>query len=218
MNERNTIKVIIVDDHELVRDGLELGLMGQNGIEVIATAGDYRGLEKEMSEKIPDVILLDIDLPQKSGIEITKSIKSNSSAPKIVMITGNDQINYLEMALRAGANGFISKSSRKEIIVEAIQQVMSSTIYIDHNLSQDVYQSLKNKLDLHQDDEELSEREIEILKGFANGLTYQEISDQLHISKKTVESHKSLIYKKLNTKNNADLIKYAIKKGFVKLD
>mgnify|MGYP003151688540 FL=1 len=218
MNERNTIKVIIVDDHELVRDGLELGLMGQNGIEVIATAGDYRGLEKEMSEKMPDVILLDIDLPQKSGIEITKSIKSNSSAPKIVMITGNDQINYLEMALRAGANGFISKSSRKEIIVEAIQQVMSSTIYIDHNLSQDVYQSLKNKLDLHQDDEELSEREIEILKGFANGLTYQEISDQLHISKKTVESHKSLIYKKLNTKNNADLIKYAIKKGFVKLD
>jgi len=218
MNERNTIKVIIVDDHELVRDGLELGLMGQNGIEVIATAGDYRGLEKEMSEKIPDVILLDLDLPQKSGIEITKSIKSNSSAPKIVMITGNDQINYLEMALRAGANGFISKSSRKEIIVEAIQQVMSSTIYIDHNLSQDVYQSLKNKLDLHQDDEELSEREIEILKGFANGLTYQEISDQLHISKKTVESHKSLIYKKLNTKNNADLIKYAIKKGFVKLD
>ena len=218
MNERNTIKVIIVDDHELVRDGLELGLMGHNRIEVIATAGDYRGLEKEMSEKIPDVILLDIDLPQKSGIEITKSIKSNSSAPKIIMITGNDQINYLEMALRAGANGFISKSSRKEIIVEAIRQVMSSTIYIDHNLSQDVYQSLKNKLELYQDDQELSEREIEILKGFANGLTYQQISDELHISKKTVESHKALIYKKLNTKNNADLIKYAIKKGFVKLD
>ncbi|WMN10669.1 response regulator transcription factor [Marivirga salinae] len=218
MNESNTIKVIIVDDHELVRDGLELGLMGQNGIEVIATAGDYRGLEKEMSEKIPDVILLDIDLPQKSGIEITKSIKSNSIAPKIVMITGNDQINYLEMALRAGANGFVSKSSRKEIVVEAIQQVMRENIYIDYNLSQDVYQSLKNKLDLHQDEKELSEREIEILKGFANGLTYQQISDELHISKKTVESHKALISKKLNTKNNADLIKYAIKKGFVKLD
>lgn len=205
------IKLAIVDDHELVRDGLELNLMGYQGFKLIGSAGDYLGLQQLLKTNSPDVILLDLDLPQKSGIEITKELKAEGKVPKILILTGNDQVNYLEQALKAGADGFISKKSSKELIIKGVEAVYNNEIFIDPSLSQDVYTSLKNKLLLANEEQELTPRELDVIKCFANGMTYQEIAGELNVSKKTVEKYKASIFTKLNLSNQAELVKYAVK-------
>ncbi len=205
------IKLAIVDDHELVRDGLELNLMAYQGFQLVGTAGNFMELDKLLAADTPDVILLDLDLPQKSGIEITKELKSKKASPKILILTGNDQVNYLELALKAGADGFISKNSDKKLVIRAVEAVFNHEIFVDPSLAQDVYASLKNKLQLVKEEQELSTRELDVIKCFADGMTYQEIGDYLNISKKTVEKYKASIFTKLNLSTQAELVKYAIK-------
>lgn len=205
------IKVLVVDDHELVRDGIELNLMNNQSIEVVGLAGDSLEFFRQLEDQKPDVVLMDIDLPGKSGIQLTADIKSKSKFPRVVILTSNDQVTYLEKALKAGADGFLSKSSKKDVLVKAIERVYSGETFVDPLLSSDALESLRHKLTLMKDEQELTEREIEVVKCFANGMSYKETANALSVSPKTVEKHKASIFSKLDFSNQADLVKYAIK-------
>ena len=208
----------MVDDHEIVRDGIRALLMGNTEIRLVASfpnASEFSAYLKEHPSFF-DVLILDISLPNISGIELTRQLIKENSKVKILMLSASTGKVYIENALKAGAKGFLPKDCSREELITAIKQVFYKNIYIGKNLEQVVLENYINRLHYTEEDE-LTSREVEILTGFANGLTYNEIADQLNISKKTIESHKKNIFEKLHFKTNADLIKYAIKHHIIEL-
>ena len=214
------INVIIVDDHQIIRDGIKAMFMTNNNIEVIGEAGDYDELMQLLRSDIPDVIILDITLPGKSGVEITAELKNKNPETKILILSSNTDEDNIVRAIQAGANGFLPKDTSKEEFIEAINLVNANEEYFGANLSKIIYKSYMHHVKTKNDakpDVELSEREVEIVQMLSDGLSSKEIGCKLFISPRTVESHKANILDKLNLKNNAEIIKYAIKQGIVKL-
>ncbi|MEQ6120773.1 response regulator transcription factor [Reichenbachiella sp. MALMAid0571] len=218
MNKDKMINIGLVDDHEIVRDGIRALLMGNTEIRLTASfpnASEFSAYLKEHPSFF-DVLILDISLPNVSGIELTRQLIKENSKMKILMLSASTGKAYIENAFKAGAKGFLPKDCSREELITAIKQVFYKNIYIGKNLEQVVLENYINRLH-YTEEEELTSREVEILTGFANGLTYNEIADQLNISKKTIESHKKNIFEKLHFKTNADLIKYAIKHHIIEL-
>ena len=214
------IKIIIVDDHQIVRDGIKAMFLTNNEVEVIGEAGDYDELMQLLKTSNPDVIILDITLPGKSGVEITKELKNDNPETKILILSSNTDEENIVGAIQAGANGFLPKDTSKEEFVEAVNLVNATEEYFGANLSKIIYKSYMHHVKSKSDDSSacsLSRREIEIVQMLSDGLSSKEIGCKLFISPRTVESHKANILDKLNLKNNAEIIKYAIKQGIVKL-
>lgn len=215
-----TIKIIIVDDHKIIRDGLRSLLLGSGEIEIIAEAGHGYQLFDLLKEKQPDVIVLDIALPKISGIEITKIISKDYPRIKILILTANTDEHTFISSVKAGAKGFLPKNTSKEEFVEAVKIVYTGKHYFGNNISETLYKALTDFLvngkDNHQE-EKLSAREIDIIRLFALGHSYKEIAERLYISTRTVETHKNNILKKLGLKNTVDLVKYAIKEKIIEL-
>ena len=214
---KGTIRIALVDDHEIVRDGIRALLLGNKTVDLVGSFSQPAELHRFLNKggKI-DVLVLDIAMPQMSGIELTRQLIKDKAVPRILILSANTNRNYLESALKAGVHGFIPKDCSKEEMITAIEQVYSGNLYIGQNLSQAVLANYVQRLH-RPEDPELTDREVEILKGFANGMSYIDIADELNISKKTVESHKKNIFEKLNLQSNADLVKYAIKHHIVEL-
>jgi DNA-binding NarL/FixJ family response regulator len=214
------INIVIVDDHQIIRDGIQAMFLTSKSIKVIGEAADYEGLMKLLNIQIPDIIILDIALPGKSGVEITRELKEMNAETKILILSGKtDEQNIID-CIKAGANGFLSKDTSKEEFIEAITTVYNNEEYFGTSLSKTIYKSFVNQVKAnHNKDSEigLSAREIEIIKLLSDGLSSKEIGDNLFISPRTVESHKANILCRLNLKSSADLIKYAIKQGIIEL-
>ncbi|NOZ47334.1 MAG: response regulator transcription factor [Chlorobi bacterium] len=210
------IKVIIVEDQEIVRDGLSLILSAQDGIDLIGEAASPKELFELLVTDIPDIILMDIGLPQMSGIELTRKIISEYTKIKVVFLTANPNNITVEHCLMAGGKGFLTKDCSKGELVKAIETVNNNKYYIAENISQEVFSRYINQLNMNKNNR-LSEREIEIVRAFANGLSYNQISQKLNISKKTIETHRNNIFIKTGLKNNADIIKYAIKNHIIEI-
>jgi len=214
-------KIVIVDDHQIVRDGINAMFLADNNIEVIGEATDFDSLLSLLKDNKPDVIVMDIALPGKSGIEITLELKEILKGVKILMLSANMDEDSIIDSIKAGANGFLPKNTSKEELVEAIQTVNNNKEYFGTNLSDVIFKSytiyVKNENSNLENEIMLSNREIDTLKLLADGYSSKAISDKLCISPRTVETHKHNILRKLKMKNNAELIKYAIKKGLVKL-
>ena len=206
----------IVDDHEIVRLGLTALLLNST-FEVIMQAGSHNEILNQLKEKTPEIILLDINLPGISGLETLKSIKGDYPEIKVLMISANVNMHFVESSIKNGAGGYLHKDCSKEELIEALETVDNGEMYFSKTISPSIYQSLAQKLRNPGSGSELSDREIEVLIGFAEGYTYAEIADNLSISKKTVEAHKKAIFEKLGFENNSDLVKYAIKQRFIEL-
>lgn len=212
------IKVVLVDDHEIFRDGISLLLSNHGSIDLVAALPNARSLFKLLDEEVAvDVFLLDINLPQMSGIEIARKIQQLAPGSKIIFLTSNTAKMFMESGLKAGAKGFLNKDCTTEELIEGIEQVSIGSYYFGKGMEQSVYKNYINNLRVDPTLTELTEREIEVLRCFANGMSYQEISEELVISKKTVETHKHSIFKKLKFNNNAELVKYAIKHHIVEI-
>lgn len=217
MNTSNLIKIGIIDDHELFRDGLSLYLSLQPEFRVIINVDNPVLLHKQLLESLPDVLVMDIVMPSQSGIDLCKQLLNQYSKLKVLFLTGNESNAYLEQALKAGAKGFVPKSSAKNIVVEAIKKISSGEYYFPTTYSQEIFRQYINQINEKPHSTNLSDRELEVLRCFANGMSYKEIEDHLHISKKTVEQHKKAIFDKLGFSSNADLVKYAIKHHIIEL-
>jgi DNA-binding NarL/FixJ family response regulator len=216
----SAINVVIVDDHQIVRDGIKAMLMLSKSIKVIGEAADNDGLVQILEKNIPDIIILDITLPGKSGIEITNELVKKELPLKILILSANTDEENIIGAIKAGASGFLPKDTPKDEFIEAINLVYNGEGYFGEKLSKIIYKSYIQHVKTKKDSEPelcLSDREIEIIKQLAEGLSVKEIADKLFISPRTVESHKNNILGKLNLKNNIELVKFAIKQGIVKL-
>ncbi|PLX24522.1 MAG: DNA-binding response regulator [Salinivirgaceae bacterium] len=215
------IKVAIVDDHQIVRDGIKSLLHNEPGIEIVSEAKCGDTIDEMINESQPEVILMDISLPGKSGIELCNYVMKEYENIKVLILSMYMNEEFILNAIKAGAKGYLPKNTSKPELLDAIKAVYNGEEYYNENISQMILKSYVKNIKQEQESQEitetLSKRELEILKLFAEGQTNQEIADSLFISIRTVESHKSHIMQKLNLKSSVDLVKYALKNKIVEL-
>ena len=214
------IKIILVDDHRIVRDGIKSLLQSEDDIEVIGEASNYSELINLLENKLPDILILDIALPDISGIEITRIMTLNYPAIRVIMLTMYTNEDFIFNSLKAGAKGYLPKNTTKKELIKAIKAVYNSEDYFSDEISNLILKSyIKKAKNSEQETEDpskvLTRREEEILKLAAQGNSNREIAERLFISTRTVESHKNHIMNKLELKTNVDLIKFAIKNKII---
>jgi len=210
-------KIVLADDHVLIRQGLKKLIEENKSLEVIGEAGDGLELLDVLDKAVPDLIILDISMPHLRGIEVINEAKRLCPEVKILMITMHKSEQYFLCAMSAGADGYLLKEDSDSELLHAIDIVMSGDMYISPHLveefSDEVIRAYRGKGVFPC--ETLTNREIEVLKLVAEGFTSKEIAELLSISIRTVEHHRANLLKKLNLKNTADLIKHAIQNGFL---
>lgn len=211
-------KVLIADDHQLFREGLVNLISSAPDIEVIAEAKDGKEAAERTKKLKPDVVLIDIGMPVMNGIEATRIIKKNDPNIKVIAVSMHSDRQFVKGVLEAGADGYLLKNCTYRQLIEAVQSVVSGKKYLSDDITEMVIQGYLDPVEENADGQpELSEREAEVLKLYAEGKTTREISEKLFISVKTVGTHKQHIFEKLGLKSNADMVKYAIKEGLIQL-
>ncbi|OEC03558.1 chemotaxis protein CheY [Lysinibacillus sphaericus] len=209
------IKILLVDDHVLIRKGIALLLGNYSDITVVGEASDGEEAIQLAYQTEPNVILMDISIPNGlDGFTATKEIKKNLPDTKIIMLTMHNEIAYIQQAMEVGADGYILKNSQGGEMYEAIQSVYTGRRYYEVGLPKGQLEKLfkkkgKNNADI------LSTREQEIVRLTILGFTNMQISEKLFISAKTVENHKANIMQKLNLKSKAELIQYGITNKYI---
>lgn len=210
------MKIIIADDHALVRSGFMHILNFQEDMEVVATAADGLEAYQLVAEHQPDIILMDLSMPPgESGLIATGKIHEDFPETKVLILTMHDDEEYLFHVLRNGASGYILKSAPDEELLSAIRTVHNGGTYIHPTMATSlVREFVKHDDYLAEDDpfKVLTKREIEVLPLAAKGYSNKEIAEKLFISVKTVEAHKSRIMEKLKLRNRPELLEYALRK------
>lgn len=212
------IKVAIVDDHRLLRQGIHSMLNGVDEIEIAGTAASGEEAVTLLTTISPDVFLMDIVMRGMTGIEATRWIKEQSPSTKVILISSEVSKEYIGAGIKAGANGYLPKDCSRETLIEAIRTVREGRNFFSPEITalvfQDFYLKEKEGKGLpRKKTTELSKREEEVLAHIASGKSLREIADELFISVKTVETHKQHIQEKLGLKNTAQLVKYAIERN-----
>jgi two-component system response regulator NreC len=210
-----SIKVVIADDHQIVREGLRAMLEKEHDIKVVGEAVDGRMTERLARELVPDVIIMDVAMPDLNGIEATRQIVAELPGVKIIALSMHDDRRFVLNMFKAGAAGYMLKDCAFKDLAKAIRVVMTHKTYLSHEIADIV---VKDYLASSSPTESsvfqlLSPREREVLQLIAEGKTSAQIADNLHISVKTVESHRQQIMIKLKIKSVAELTKYAIREG-----
>ena len=213
------IKVILVDDHQLVRDGIKALLAGMEGIEVTGEASSGNEMLALLNSNTPDVALLDISLPDISGIDLCRKIIAQYPEIKVLFLSMYTTEDYIFNAIKAGAKGYLPKNISRNELFNAVKEVSAGNEYYSETISNIILKSYIRKAktpddELQDSGELLSKRETEVLRCFAEGLSNPQIAEKLFISTRTVESQKNHIMQKLNLKTQVELLKYAIKNGF----
>jgi DNA-binding NarL/FixJ family response regulator len=209
------IKVILVDDHNLFRNGLKLLLSGYPNIHVVAEASEGEEFITVLENTPADVVLLDIEMPGMNGIEATRAAIAKYPDLKIISLSMYGEEEYYYKMIDAGVKGFILKSSDISEVIKAIQAVLTGGTYFTPDVLYNVVKNIKTVVGNPNNTASLSERELEVLEQICRGLSNQEIADALFISKRTVEKHRASLLSKTNTKNTAHLVMYAIENKLV---
>ena len=212
------IKVLIVDDHTLVRDGIRALLALVADIKVVDEAANGREALEKVKKLAPDVVLMDLAMPIMSGLEATRRIRRKFPKTKVLALTQYEDREYIVPTIEAGARGFISKTAAFSELASAIQAVYQGGSFLSPMAAAAVVEEYQEKFNIEGEKDpyqHLTDREREMLKLVAEGYTAKEIADMLVISLRTVETHKTNLMKKLNIHNKADLIRFAIRKGII---
>lgn len=212
-----SIKVMLADDHVLMREGIRQLLEFDGSIEVVAEANDGEECIEKLLEVKPQILLLDINMSKKNGIEVLKEIRNQNINVKVLILTVHDSIEYLLKAVELGVDGYIMKDSESAELKKAINVIMNGESYIQPKL----IPALNNRLvarDIDKDKiESLTSRELEVLIQVANGLFNKEIAALLNISERTVKNHISNIFRKIEVFDRTQAAVFAIKNDLVKL-
>lgn len=208
------IRVLIVDDHTVVREGLCRILSGEDDIEVVADTGlGLDAVDLAIKHK-PDVLLLDYNLPDIDGLEVTERIRKITSDIKVLILTMYANEEYAIRLIRGGASGFIVKGASSESLLTAIHKVAAKGTYVSPNIMEKLVKRMGQP---HEETPEsfLSNREMQVLLRLARGYSTREVSSELSLSLSTVETYRSRILEKLNLRNNSDLTRFAIRRGLI---
>ena len=229
------MKVLLADDHRIVREGLRSLLEGQPDMQVVAEAADGRQAVQMAREMGPDVVVMDVAMPQLNGIEATRQIAADEPGMKVVALSMHSDRRFVSEALKAGASGYVLKDGAFDELIGAIRAVVSDRVYLSPRVAGVVVEDYVRRLPArgngghssHAAAEEtarrgafdaLTPREREVLQLMAEGYATKEVAHRLHVSVKTVETHRRQIMEKLDLHSVAELTKYAIREGLTTLD
>lgn len=215
------IRVAVVDDHTVMRQGLVGLLEGEPDVEVVGQAGDAKSALAMLTTQAPDVALIDVGLPDMSGIDLTAKIVELIPTIRVLIVTMHEREDYLFEALRAGASGYVLKGADVRDLLSAVRTVAAGETYVYHQLTGNLVADYLRRVEGGEDSDShdaLTEREREVLKLIAEGMTTTQIGEQLHLSPHTIQSHRDHIMTKLDLHSRVALTKYAIRKGIIDLD
>jgi len=216
------IKVLLADDHQLIRDGIKSMIGTLEDIEVIGSVASGEEAINQARQNRPDVILMDILMTGMTGIEATRWIKESDPAIKIILVTKEISKEYVSAGIKSGVDGYLPKDVTKETVIEAIRTVHTGNKFFNDAIMklvfEDFYSHEKLKPTTKKLPNDLTNREYEVLCWAASGKTNKEVAEGLFISVKTVETHKTKILEKLGLKNTSELVKYAIANKIITLD
>lgn len=217
-----TIKVLLADDHTIVRKGLRSLLEEEEDIKVVGEAEDGHEAIQKVSELEPDVIIMDVGMPSLNGLEAVKLLKKENRGIKILILTMHDNEEYIIEALKSGACGYLVKKSAPKELTAAIRIANKGETYLSPSISTKVInrfiRQTSDGIDKTSKDDLLTTRERETIQLIAEGKSNKEIADKLTISLKTVKNHRSNLMEKLDLHNTAEITQYAIRKGILILD
>src|SRR5262245_13252185 len=208
------IKVCVVDDHAVVREGLKRIIAENPGMAVTAEAGDGHEALRIIQSQPCDVVLLDITMPNKSGLDVLKELHANTPRLPVLVLSMHAEDQYAVRVLRAGAAGYLTKESAPAKLVQAIRKVVRGGKYVSQTLAEKLVYDLDSDTS-KAPHEALSDREYQVLCMIASGKTVTDIADELALSVKTISTYRVRMLEKLNMRNNAELTRYAIKEGLV---
>ena len=214
----NSIRLVIADDHEIFRDGLALMLSKQQDIELIGQAGNGKQLITLVNELQPDVVMTDVKMPVMDGIEATRALVAENPDLHLIALSMFDEENLIVDMLEAGAKGYLLKNADKQEILDAIHSVYEGKPYYCHHTTSKLASLIsKSKFNPYKKKDPLvfTDREKEIIRLICQQLTAQEIADKVFLSKRTVEGHRTRILEKMNVKNTAGVVIYALRHRLV---
>jgi two-component system response regulator NreC len=215
------IRLLLADDHAVVRSGLRLLLESQPDMVIVGEAENGRQAVERTAELQPDVVLMDVEMPGMNGIEATRQIKGRSQQTAVLALTMYEDDQYFFEMLRAGAGGYVPKRAAPDELVSAIRAVSRGEVFLYPSLAGRLVQDYLQRHDTEEQAPpagDLTPREQEVLTLIAQGLSNGEIAEQLVISAKTVDRHRENIMRKLNLHSRVDLVKYALRKGLIDLE
>ncbi len=215
--------ILIVDDHPLFREGLKSLISRNTTFEVVGEAGNGREGLRMSKELKPDLVIVDISLPDRSGIDLTRNIRSLLSKTRVMIVSMHSKIEYIREALRAGATGYVVKESAADRLVQGLEAVSKGEYFLDSSLSHKVVKQLVESPEKGANIKDagyvsLTPREQQVMRLLAEGLSPKEIAERLFISAKTVENHRTNITRKLDLHSTMELVRYAARLGLIDVD
>jgi DNA-binding NarL/FixJ family response regulator len=213
----SSIRVLIAEDHRTVREGLEMILKAQPDIEVVGQAGDGQTAVEMAKALNPDIVIMDVSMPQLNGLKATRELQRSRPNVKVLTLTRHKDDGYLQQLLRAGVSGYVLKQSPSTELLHAIRAIAAGGQYLDSSLTTRVVGRFVEKSGSRgaAPQRELSERESEVLRLIAWGHSNKEIAERLDLSVKTVEVHKANAMRKLGMKSRIDIVQYAMLRGWL---
>lgn len=213
------INILIVDDHEVIHNGIRDILRSQNNYVIVGNAYDGEEAITKALELKPDIIFMDISMPKLNGIEAIKVIAQKLPETKMLALTQHEENEYILQILKAGGNGYLLKNSKKEEFIEAIESVIQGERYLSSELSErminNVLEQAESQKNTNQDEIHLTRREIEIIQKIADDKSNLEIADELHLSVRTIETHRRNLMQKLKINSVVALLKYATQNNII---
>lgn len=213
-----SIRILLADDHKILREGLAALLEKQPGMKVVGEAANGRSAVRSARELRPDIVIIDIAMPDLNGIEATRQIIAEVPGAKVIALSMHSDRRFVKGMLQAGASGYLLKQNAYHDLVRAIQTAMANLVYLSPEITGVLVKNYKSALSDSSALALLTAREREVLQLFAEGQSSREIADIIHVSLKTVEAYRRQIMNKLGFKRLAELIKFAIREGLTFLD
>ncbi|MDB6054073.1 MAG: two component transcriptional regulator, LuxR family [Verrucomicrobiales bacterium] len=206
-------KILVVDDHPMTRAGVVQLINKQSDIEVCQEAGNPSEAMQSLSKIHPDLVMTDMTMPGRSGVEFIKDILALYPSLSILVVSMHDEVIYAERAIRAGARGYIMKEAGGEKLLAAIRRVLSGQVYVSDEMSQRILDAMSGQTPRGSSSpiKKLSDREFEVLQLIGHGKSTREIAGQLHLSPKTVDVHRAHIKEKLELKDSTSLVRHAVR-------
>ncbi|GAB6144737.1 response regulator [Desulfocicer niacini] len=211
------IKVLLADDHQIVREGLRRIIEESGDMEVVAEAADGNEAISKTLDTRPDVAVVDISMPGMDGLEVVAQLKALAPSMPVLILTMHDEEQYVVRAVESGAMGYVTKQAAPEQLVDAVKKLYAGGLYLTEKASEALALRVIRGDKFKSDAESLSMRELQVLRKLALGQTNHEIADSYHLSVKTVDTYRSRILKKLNLRNNAELSRFAMQNKIIQI-
>ena len=211
------IRILIADDHSMVREGLKQLVELEDDIIVVAQAGNGSEAIEKIIEYKPDVVLLDINMPEMNGLEVLAYLNDNDIKANVLILTIHNEVEYLYKAVEIGVKGYVLKDSESDVLIRAIRSVYEGESYIQPNMASLLFKKMNNEDVSNVANTKLTKREVEVLKLITEGMLNKEIAHKLCISEKTVKNHVSNIFKKIEVSDRTQAAVFAIKNSIVEL-